>query len=188
MNFYDLPTSLTVNGVEREIRTGWRTILDILEALNDPEFDSEQKAITMIQILYPGWRDIPEEDLMEAMVKASEFIDAGSLRQDNGKSLPRVLDWQQDMRIIIPAVNKEAKMDIRKDPDIHWWTFFAWFMASDDNLLATVINIRRKKAQGKKLEEWEEEFFRMNREMVELKPRKTQEDRETDEYWNKWLY
>ena len=188
MNFYDLPTSLTVGGVERKIRTGWRAIVDILIALNDPEFDAEQKAVAMIQIIYPDWRDIPPEDMEEAVVKASEFIDACDRRRYDGKSIPRVIDWEQDIRLIIPAINKEARSDIRKDPDIHWWTVYAWFMASDDDLLATVINIRRKQAMGKKLEKWEEEFCRLNKQLVEMRRRETPEDRAAKAYFEKWLY
>lgn len=185
MNAYDLPTSLTIGGVERQIRSGWRVIMDILEMFDDPDLDGETKAVALLQIFYPGWAEIPAEHLQEAVEKACEFIDCGI--EPDGKHHPRVVDWQKDASIIIPAVNTVAKREVRTDPNIHWWTFFGWYMNIESSLFSSVLNIRQKKASGKKLEKWETEFYQKNRSIIDIKPPESKEERETKDSILKWL-
>ena len=97
------------------------------------------------------------------------------------------MDWEQDAAIIIPAVNSVAGREIRLDPGIHWWTFFGWYMSIGDGLFASVLRIRSKKAKGKKLEKWEEEFYRENRHLIDLKQVETDEVRQEKENILKWL-
>ena len=63
MNAYDLPSSLTVGGRVYPIRSGWRAIMDIFAALNDPELDDDGKMIALLTILYPDHDSIPPEDI-----------------------------------------------------------------------------------------------------------------------------
>lgn len=189
MNGYDLPTSLTIRGVEYRIRSGWRAVMDIFSALSDPEFDDEMKSMAMIRILYPDWRSIPFDALLEAAEKACDFLDCGY--GSDKKAGPKTIDWTQDASLIVQAVNQSANVEIRENPDIHWWTFFGWFMSTEERLFSTVVNIRNKRASGKKLEKWEQEFLRKNRSLIEFQRVKTTQDREQDkevkEYFAKWL-
>lgn len=159
--------------------------MDIFAAFNDPEFDGEMKTLALLKIFYPEWQKIPPEDIREAIEKACEFIDCGHKR-DN-KHLPKTIDWEQDAALIIPAVNQIAKMEVRSNPNIHWWTFFGWFMSSEDNLLSTVLNIRKKKATGKKLEKWEQEFYRDNQKLIDIHRKHTPEELSEIEAMKKWL-
>ena len=43
-------------------------------------------------------------------------------------------------------------------------------------LLADVVNVRRKRATGKKLEPWEKEFIRENPELVHIEKPLTEEE------------
>ncbi|MBO5837282.1 MAG: hypothetical protein J6Q92_05250 [Oscillospiraceae bacterium] len=185
MMAYDLPTSLTIGGVEHPIRYNWRAILDILFACADPDLNDECKALCLLQIFYPEWEKIPDADLQEACMKACEFIDCG--QKDDGKPKPKMIDWEQDAPIIIPEINKVAGREVRLDPNIHWWTFFGWFMGIGDGLLASVLHIRKKKAQRKKLEKWEEEFYRANKSLVDITHPETAEARAEKEELMKWL-
>ena len=126
MSAYDLPTSLTIGGVGFPIRSGWRAIVDILVACGDSELDDETKALVLLQIMFPEWEKIPESCIPEALEKACAFIDCG--QKDDGKPRPKMIDWEQDAPIIIPEVNKVAGREVRIDPNIHWWTFFGFFM------------------------------------------------------------
>lgn len=166
MNAYDLPTSLTIGGVDHPIRYGWRTVLDIIDGLNQPEFDEQMKMEMMVQILYPNWRDIHYEDLQEAIKKASDFIDCG--QKPDGSQKPKTVDWNQDAQMIIAAVNHVANREIRLDPNIHWWTFYSWYMSIEGGLFSQVISIRKKRAERQKLEKWEEKFYRENRKLIEF--------------------
>ena len=185
MNAYDLPTSLTIGEVDYPIRYGWREVLDILAACADPELDEQGKAFCMLAILFPNWREIPSEKLPEACEKACAFIDCG--QKDDGKPKPKMIDWEQDASIIIPEINKVAGREVRLDPDLHWWTFFGWFMGIGDGLLASVLHVRQKKAKGKKLEKWEQEFYNANKAIVDMKTPETEEVRKEKESILKWL-
>lgn len=176
MTFYDLPTSLTIGGVEREIRSDFRAVLDVLISMNDPDLSEQAKTEVLIKIMYPGWRDIPPEHLGEAARKACEFIDCG--QRDDGKNHPCLIDWEKDSTLIIPAVNKVACTDVRAIPNLHWWTFFGYFMEIGDSTISTVIHIREKKSQGKKLEKWEQEFYKKNKDIIQISGEKRRDEEE----------
>ena len=106
MTAYELPTSLNISGVDFSIRTDFRVIIDILIAMNDPELDEQAKAVVMLQILFEDWQNIPPEHLTEACQKACEFIDCGQTDDNPNKPKPRLMDWEQDGDMIVPAVNK----------------------------------------------------------------------------------
>lgn len=182
---YDLPTELNIGGEIFEIRYGWRAVMDILTAMNDPDLDEQGKALVMLQIMYPDWEKIPPEHMEEAMQKACDFIDCG--QKDDGKQKPKMLDWEQDAEIIIPEINKVAGREVRLDPNIHWWTFWGWFMSIGEGLFSEVLNIRQKKAKGKKLETYEREFYNENRSIIDMKKPETEEEREEKENMMKYL-
>ena len=165
---WNLPVSLNIGGTDFRIRSDYRAVIDILIAADDPELPEYAKTQVMLEILYPDWKEIPEKDIPEAIQKAVEFIDCG--QEDDGKQKPKMMDWEQDADLIIPAVNKIAGVvDIRAVEYMHWWTFMGYFMEIGDSLFSQVLGIRHKKAKGKKLEKWETEFFRENRSMIQLK-------------------
>lgn len=182
---YDLPTSLNIGGEDFKIRYGWRAVMDILVAMNDPDLDDMGKAVVMIQIMFPDWKKIRSEHMDEAMQKACEFIDCN--QKDSGKPKPKMIDWEQDASIIIPEINKVAGREVRLDPNIHWWTFFGWFMGVGEGLFAEVLNIRSKKAKGKKLEKYEQEFYKENKSMIDLKKPESAEVKEEKQNIMKYL-
>lgn len=185
MSCYDLPHSVIIGGVEYRIRYSWRAVIDILAACADPELDEQCKAMCMLQIFYPDWDTIPCEYWPEACEKACEFIDCG--QKDDGKPKPKIIDWEHDAPIIIPEVNKIAGFEVRSNPDIHWWTFFGWFMGIGDGLLASVLHIRSKKAQSKKLEDWERDFYKANAALIDIKAPETDEVKREKESIMKYL-
>ena len=185
MSAYDLPTSLTIGEVAYPIRYNWRAVLDVLVACGDPELDEQGKAICILKIFYPDWENIPEDRLTEACEKACDFIDCG--QKDDGKPKPKTIDWEQDAPIIIPEINKIAGREIRLDTNIHWWTFFGWFMGIGEGLLATVLHIRQKKAKHKKLEKWEQDFYNANKSLVDINTRETEEVRKEKDSILKYL-
>ena len=128
MRAYELPTSLNINGVAYTIRTDFRAIIDILIAMNDPDLDQQAKTFIMLQILYEEWQNIPFEDLTEACQKACEFIDCGQTDDAPNRPKPRLMDWEQDGDMIVPAVNKVAGKEIRAVPYMHWWEFQTLFI------------------------------------------------------------
>lgn len=188
MYAWELPTSLEIAGKDYAIRTDYKVILDILAAMNDPEiFDPEmteeekqqERVLTMLQILYIDFDSMEMKDWKEAAEKACEFIDCGI--KGDGKPKPRMMDWEQDAPIIVPAINKVSGKDIRSMEYIHWWTFMGLYMEIGESTFSTVINIRNKKRKGKKLEKWEQEFYENNKSIVDLKQKRSERSKEETE-------
>jgi hypothetical protein len=186
VNAYKLPTSLRVGEVDYKIRTDFDEILNILEAMNDPDLPDEGKGIVLIVCLYEKWRDIPQELYEEAILRGNDFIDHG-LSEDDGKPQPKLMDWQQDANLIVPAVNAVAHTDIRLIDHLHWWTFLDWFMEIRESLFSNVLSIRQKKAKHKKLEKHEQEFYREHRALIELRARESEEVKQEKDNLLKWL-
>ena len=180
-----LPSTLEVGGKLYKIRTDFRDILTIMLAFSDPELDEREKYAVMLTILYED-HDIPAEDVPEAIERAIWFLDCGQTNED--KKPPRkVMDWEQDESILFPSINKVAGKEVRAVEHMHWWTFMGYFMEIEDGTFSTVLSIRQKRSRGKKLEKWEQEFYRNNRALCDLKTRYPAEEQAEIDEWNKLL-
>ncbi len=184
MNAYDLPTSVSIGDRKYGIRYGWHTIVDILIAMEDPELGDIEKQEILLRIFYPEYKKIPQEDIGKALEMACEFIDHGN-KPDAAEDSPRLFSWKSDASIIIPAVNAVCGKEIRSDPNLHWWSFLAFFIEIRESLFSDIVSIRRKVAHGEKLEKNEKEFLRKNKSIVEL-PNMESRKSETD-FWEELL-
>lgn len=181
---WEFPTSLNVGGVNYEIRTDYRAVLDLFTALADPELTDEDEQMTaymqsriIMEIMFPDCDNIPMEHWQEALNKVSEFIDMGI--SDDCKK-PKTMDWEQDAPILIPAINKVLNCEIRAQKYIHWWTFLGAYMEIGESLFSNVIHIRQKKAKGKKLEKWEQDFYKENQSLIDFKQKSQRSEEEKD--------
>lgn len=179
---YDLPDRLDVCGTMYEIRAEYRAALDICAALSDPELNGQEKAIAALTILYPQFRDMPMEHYQEAIQKCCWFLNRG---EDGGNACPRpkAIDWEQDFQMIVSDINKVAGCEVRSMPFCHWWTFLSWFDGIGEGQLSTVVSIREKLRKGKKLADWEREFYRENRAKVDFKVQHTQAEEDVLKAW-----
>lgn len=172
----ELPKTLSVNGIEYDIRSDFRDVLKIVCAFNDPELQNEEKVYVCLYILYVNFNSIPKSDYELAFQAATGFIDHGV--KADGKKSPRVMDWDQDESIIFPAVNKVAGFETRSIDYLHWWTFIGYFMEISEGVFSHVLSIRTKKAKNKPLEKWEREYWNANKSLCVLKPKLTAEEQE----------
>ena len=181
---WDFPTSLNIGGADYEIRTDYRAVLDLLTALADPELTDEDEQMTaymqsqvILQIMFPDCDNIPAEHIQEALEKVSEFIDMG-ISDDRKK--PKTMDWEQDAPILIPAINKVLNTEIRAVQYMHWWTFLGAYMEIGESLFSNIIHIRQKKAKGKKLEKWEQDFYKENKSLIDFKQKSQRSEEEKE--------
>ena len=79
--------------------------------------------------------------------------------------------------MIFSAINKIAGKEIRAVEYLHYWTFIGFFNEIGEGVFSTVLNIRNKKARHKKLEKWENEFYRNNKEIVDIKRKYTKSEK-----------
>ena len=167
---FELPRALEFGGKKWAIRADFREVLNILEAFDDPELTDAEKAYICLHNLYAAFDEMPPEDYPQAYRAAVAFIDHGIGGEAGG---PRTVDWEQDAPLLFPAVNRVAGYEVRDARFLHWWTFLGMFMEIRESVYATVLALRQKKARGEKLEAWEKDFWRRNRDICRLKPHLT---------------
>lgn len=177
MSAWDLPTSLTVGDVGWKIRSDYRAALDILKYFSDPDYEQDERWAICLDILYEDFEQMPRELYQEAAEKALWFLDIGEDKREE-KPRPILMDWEQDAGIIIPAVNKVIGKEVRSIPYMHWWTFVGAYMEIGESLFSQVLNIRQKQKKHKKLEKWEQEFYRENRSLIDLKKKYSEEEKQ----------
>lgn len=174
MSAWQLPTTVDVCGQEFIIRSDFRAVLDALAALADPELTQQEQYQACLEILYPDWQALP--DANAALRAAFVFINAG---QEDAAShpKPRLVDWEQDAGLIAPAVDKVLGYSCRRCAYLHWWEFLGAFYGIGDGLFAQVVNVRNKRAKGKKLDKAEQEFARENEKLIKIRVPESAEDK-----------
>lgn len=172
----ELPRALEVSGRMYPIRTDYRDMLRILTAFGDPELEEDEKVYICLFILYRDFDAMPQADYEAAFKAAVRFIDHGTEHENADKPPPQVMDWEQDESILFPAINKAAGREVRTARYIHWWTFLGYYMEIGDGVFSTVLHLRTKKAQGKKLEKWEQEYWNAHKELCKLQPKRSAEE------------
>lgn len=174
---WELPRSAQIGGVQYTLHADYRDILEIFTYLEDPELPEYLRWQIALALFYE--EEIPAQDQQAAMEYLAEFINCG--KAEPGRPGPKLLDWEQDAAMIVADVNKAAGQEIRALPFLHWWTFMAYFHAIGEGQLSTVVAIRDKLRRGKKLESWEKDFYRENKNRVDLKKRYSRDELEEQE-------
>lgn len=185
---YALPKSVVIGGRDFPIRYDYRVILNIFEAMNDPELTDQERALAVLQMFYVDFDAI--EDYEAAIRECFWFINGGKY-EESSKKKPRLVAWEQDFPYVAAPINRVLGYEIRAveyDPEtntggLHWWTFLSAYMEIGDCLFAQVVGIRSKKARGKKLDASDQEFYRRNRDLVDIKARYTEAEEELLKQW-----
>lgn len=182
MSPWELPTSLVIGGREYPIHADYRDILEVFSYLDDPDRPEFLRWQIALALFYE--REIPQEDRQEAMEQLCAFIAMG---QPEGRPGPKLLDWTQDAPLIVADVNKVAGREIRGAEFLHWWTFLSWFHAIGEGQLSTLVSIRDKLRRGKKLEKWEQDYYRGHKDQVDLKKHYSAQELQEQERLKKLL-
>ena len=171
----ELPKSLEVGEQEWDIRTDYRIILRIFEAMEDNELTDSEKLYVALDLIFVDFNKMPKNLYQEAYEKASKFMECHD-RSENKKN-PKLIDWGKDEHMIFPAINAVAGCEVRSLEYMHWWTFLGYFESVDnESLWSFVLSIRQKRTSGKKLEKYEQDFYRKNIALCDVK---RPEDRKT---------
>lgn len=181
---YDLPTTVTVGGVDYAVRTDYRAILDVCLALQDAELTENERVYTAMNIFYPQFDDIPISDYEEAAKMLVWFVNCG---QDEAKGKqPKLVDWEQDYSYIVAPINRVAGCEIRAMEYLHWWTFIAYYYEiGGDCVFAQIVRIRDSLAKGKRLDKQDREWLRKNGHLVRFKEKYTEAENEAINQWIK---
>lgn len=182
MTPWKLPQTAKIGGTVYRLNTDFRDILEIMGYLEDPDKPEYLRWRIALALFYDG--EIPAEHQQEAMEYLAEFISCG---ETDTKAGPKLLDWEQDAQVIVADVNKVAGTEIRALPYLHWWTFLSYFHAIGEGQLSTLVSIRDKLRRGKKLEQWEKDFYRENKSRVDIKKKYSAEELAEQERLKKLL-
>lgn len=186
--YYDLPTSVDIDGEDFAIRSDYRAILDIFEALNDVELTDQERAEVVLGIFYPDLDRIT--DHKEALRQCFSFINMG--QTEPGKKQPKLVAWDKDFSLIVAPVNRVLGYEIRSVPydyehntgGVHWYTFLsAYYEIGGDCTFAQVVSIRDKLQRHKKLDKADQEFYRRHRDMVDIQARYTDAENTLVKEW-----
>lgn len=164
MTGWELPKEAVIGGKTYELHTDYRDILEAFSILQDegmPEFLRWRIALALFYE-----EEIPDEDFQEAAEYFCRFVTCG--REETSDPGPQLIHWQQDAQDIVADVNKVAGQEIRAVPYLHWWTFLGWFRGIGEGNLSMLVSIRDKLRRGKKLEPFEQEYYRRNKDRVKM--------------------
>ena len=193
---FELPTSVIIEDEEYSIRNegDYRMVLDCFSAMQDEELPKKERLITSLVIFYESFSldnvfeklDTPEK-MEQAIEKMYNFFNCNQSSVGN-RNPHKLIDWEQDNHLIASAINNVANTEVRSVPYMHWWTFMGHYISIGESVLSTVVQIRSKMLEGKKLEKYEQEFKKKNPDYF-VWNRTTVEQREADalarELWNK---
>lgn len=182
---WELPESVEMGGQSWKIQADFRDILEIIGWLNNQQESEMVRVYIALALFYETFSDMPQTLWSDALEQLVLFIGGGI--KDDGPAGPKLLDWEQDRQLIVADVNKVAGCEIRALPFLHWWTFLAWFHGIGEGQLSTVVRIRDKLRRGKKLDDWEREYYQKNCQRVTLKRTYTPEERQEQERLKRML-
>ena len=179
---YRLPEVAVFGGREYRLRVDFREILRILQVLEKPDYPEAVRWRIAAEMFFTP--SLGEEDYSQGLLYLASFLQPGECACGDGR---KRLDWQVDAAPIIAGVNAAAGQEIRLLPKVHWWTFLSWFHAMPAGELSTRVSIRDKLQKGQKLEPWEQEYYRQNKQAVDLKPAYSEEEKAEMERLNALL-
>ena len=165
MTGWELPKTAAIGGKIYDLHTDYREILKIFSWLQEESYPEFLRWRIALALFYE--QEIPDGDFPEAAEYFRWFICCG--QEEEKDPGPQLLDWDADAQVIVADVNKVAGQEIRSLPYLHWWTFLGWFHSIGEGTLSTLVGIRDKLRRGKKLEDWEKEYYRRNKQQVTMR-------------------
>ena len=170
MDKYTIPVSVDVRDTTFNIRNkgDYRVILDCFAVLDDSELEQDERLLGCLIIFYDNFIDelnagrITSDDLELLVSEMYKFFNCGNSESSSPKHDYKLVDWDGDSQLICSAINKIANTEIRAVPYLHWWTFMGYYIAVGEGVLSTVIGIRDKIINSKKMAKWENQFVADN--------------------------
>lgn len=185
---YGLPKSVEINDQNFSIRYDFRVILTIFEVLDDEELSDEERAYTALKLFFVDFDNIIDYD--EAIGKMFWFINGGKTPDDKKKD-PELIDWEKDFPLIISPINRVLGEEIRESEydantnsgGVHWFTFLSAYMEIGDCLFAQIVRIRELKAKGRPLDKSDRDFYRRNKDLIDIPKKLSKEESDALSAW-----
>lgn len=174
---WDLPTTVEIDGVEHKIRDKceYRVMLNVSDALDDEELDTDNRLRCALFIFYEDWDKITNiEKAIEEMMK---ILNRGKEVDPNEHEKVKTIDWKHDLENLTAPMNHILGYSFRdKDKYTHWYDWAgAINEISPDSYFGQILTIRIKLSKGKPLDKQERQFYNENKKDIDL-PRKLSKD------------
>ena len=177
---FDLPKSVEVGENTYQIRTDFRTILEIFVMLDDPDLSDADKTEALLRMFYVNRLEEPTA----ALQAFTDFVDPRQAAKTPATHSTRLIDWSQDFDLMVAPINHILGFECRAADYLHWRTFLAAYLEiPPESVFARVLRIREKLRTGKKLEKYERTWYSKNRDLVHLRPRFSKAEEELIEAW-----
>jgi hypothetical protein len=159
----NLPKKIEIEGKIYDIDYSYRNCLMIILAWEDEELTLYEKAEITINRLYCK---IPD-NLQIAINKAILFLNCGENIDAKGNE-KRIYSFEKDSKYIYSAIDSATNGKLSENSDMHWWLFcMAFLEISEKSFFSRMIYMRTQKNKGKLTKE-EKEFWRKNKDVLEL--------------------
>ncbi len=175
---WSLPVSVEIDGAQYEIRNkcDYRVVLDAISALNDEELEMEYRLECALFIFYEDLTGL--KDIQTATTEMMKIINLGEETAEE-EHKPKLMDWEHDFAQIAPPISRVLGYSVRdKNNYTHYYDFIGAYMEIGECVFSNIVSIREKKIKGKKLEKWEQDFYRENRKLIDLPHKLTAEEQE----------
>ena len=176
---WSLPVSVEIDGKEYSIRNkcDYRVVLDVIVVLNDAELDVQNRIMCALLIFYEDLSGCTNFE--EAAKKMMTIINMGEEAEEEETSKPQLMDWNHDFPQIAPPISSVLGYSVRDaNRYTHWFDFVGAYMEIGECTFSNIISIRTKRIKGKKLETWEQEFYKENKKLVDLPQNLTEEEKD----------
>ena len=171
-----LPSKVTVDDTEYEIRTDFRISVLFSLLMEDDTLTDEQKVIQALDLYYP----VIPVNVDEAINKIIWFYCCGKENKStngNKGSNKKIFDFEEDSNYIYSAFMSQYRIDLQDIAQLHWWKFKALLEGlKDDNKLSKIIEYRS--IDLNKIEDKEQKkYYRKLQKMYSLdKPSKVEQE------------
>lgn len=173
---WDLPKYVELNGINENGEKcimqykitkdcDYRVVLDAMKALVDKKLDEQRRIDCALYIFYEDLSGC--QDIQGAIDEMTRIMNLGKeVKEDDA---PSVMDWEHDFKNIAPPVSRILGYSVR-DPNIytHWYDWIGAYGEIGDCYWARVMSIRNKLRQGKTLDANERDFYKSNKEDIDL--------------------
>lgn len=177
------PESVTVDGSERPINGGFRTILRCYEIQGNKKELSEKDLLKMLCQFYKKDRLFSEEHINQMFW----FFSCG--REKKKKAFPRRIaginnkqpfDFETDADLIYAGFVQQYGIDLQTE-DMHWWKFMILLEnLGEDTRLSRIMEYRTVDTESRQLSKEQRKFYQAMQRYYGLDGRQTPEMTERD--------
>lgn len=185
---WDLPKYVELNGMNEDneicrvnykIRNDcdYRIVLDVINALNDSELDEQNRLQCALFIFYDDLSGCA--DIETAAKEMMKIINCGEEIDKKEPEKPKIMDWEKDFKNIAAPISKALGYSVRDEKNYtHWYDFIGAYYEIGECYWSQVMNIRKKRQEGRPLDETDRKFYREHKKDIDLPMEMSDDERE----------